>query len=64
MTPAPTEADDWVPACGGTETPFRARTGRLLLYMWNRTSGTHAYYDLERDEFLSAEDAALALGIQ
>jgi hypothetical protein len=54
---------DWVPACGGTETPFTTRTGRVLLYMWNRTTGEHAYYDVEQDLFLTNEEACAALGV-
>ena len=56
--------DDWVPACGGTETPFLARSGRVLLYMWNRVTGEHAYYDVQSDLFLSNEEAAAAIGVQ
>jgi hypothetical protein len=56
--------DAWVPACGGTETPFRARSGRVLLYMWNRVTGEHAYYDVHADLFLSNDEAAAAIGLQ
>jgi hypothetical protein len=35
--------DKWVPACGGTETPFRARSGATLLYCWNPARQEHAY---------------------
>jgi hypothetical protein len=52
---------EWVPACGGTETPFMTRTGRRLLYMW--TTGEHAYYDVTNDVFLSADEAAAALAM-
>lgn len=55
--------DHWVPACGGTETPTRTRTGRTLLYMWNSTKGEHAYYDCDRDLFLSNEEACSALAL-
>lgn len=55
--------DQWIPACGGTETPFTSRTGRRLLYMWNQTTGEHAYYDVYRDLFLSQEEAAVALAM-
>ena len=54
--------DHWIPACGGTETPFTARSGRRLLYCWNPKSGDHAYLDLGRDLILTAEEARLALG--
>lgn len=64
MIAASSVSDDWVAACGGTETPFRTRTGRMLFYMWNRTTGEHAYYDVERDVFLSHEEASLSLDMQ
>ncbi|MEO8188496.1 MAG: hypothetical protein ABI580_14160 [Burkholderiaceae bacterium] len=51
-------AEDWVRACGGTEQPFETRSARALLYMWNRTSGEHAYYDVERDVFLTRKRPA------
>jgi hypothetical protein len=54
----------WIPACGGTETPFRARSGQVLLYMWNRVTGEHAYYDVHGDMFLSNEEAAAPIGLQ
>lgn len=52
----------WQPACGGTETPFKTRTGKTLLYMWNRSTGEHAYYDVDADVFLTNEEAQQALG--
>jgi hypothetical protein len=52
----------WQPACGGTETPFKTRTGRTLHYLWNRSTGVHAYYDVDRDLFLTNEEAEEALG--
>ncbi len=55
--------DHWVPACGGTETPTKTRTGRTLLFMWNTTKGEHAYYDCDRDIFLSNEEASAALAL-
>lgn len=63
MSTAAGVPDDWVAACGGTETPIRTRTGRLLLYMWNRTTGEHAHYDVEQDLFLTNEEACAALGM-
>jgi len=54
--------DRWVPGCGGTEKPFETRTGRTLLYMWNMTTGEHAYYDVKQDIFLDTEEAMIALG--
>ncbi len=54
---------EWVAACGGTETPFTTRTGRRLLYMWNPSTGEHAYYDVVNDVFLSADEATAALAM-
>ena len=63
MTTKVDSQPEWVPACGGTETPFTTRTGRRLLYMWNPTTGEHAYYDVINDVFLSAEEATAALAM-
>ena len=63
MTDAAARSDDWIPACGGTEAPFTTRTGRRLLYMWNRSTGEHAYYDVQRDVFLTNEEAIAALAM-
>lgn len=52
----------WVPACGGTEEPFTSRSGRRLLYVYQATTGNHAYLDLGTDLILSDEEARLALG--
>ena len=53
--------DNWVPACGGTEQPFTTRTGRRLQYLWNETTGEHAYIDCNTDIILTNEEAELAL---
>jgi hypothetical protein len=53
----------WVPACGGTEVPFFTRNRRKLLYVWQATTGKHAYLDCETDLILSDEEAANALGM-
>jgi hypothetical protein len=53
----------WVPACGGTEKPFRTRTGRRLLYCWHTQTGDHAYLDCDTDIILTAEEAANALAL-
>ena len=63
MTAGSAPQPQWVPACGGTETPLKTRTGRRLLYMWNPTTGEHAYYDVINDVFLSAEEATAALAM-
>lgn len=54
---------DWLPACGGTETPFMTRSGRRLLYCWQPSTGNHAYLDMGTDIILSDEEAQLALGM-
>ena len=63
MTTEAFPTSDWVPACGGTETPFTTRTGRRLLYMWNLSTGEHAYYDVVSDIFLSSDEASTALAM-
>lgn len=51
------QADRWVPACSGTETPFRTRTGAILLYCWNFALGRHAYLDVSSDLILTDDEA-------
>lgn len=53
---------NWVPACGGTETPFTARSGKRLLYCYQPSTGKHAYLDLGSDMFLTDDEASAALG--
>lgn len=54
---------NWVPANGGTETPFLTRTGHRLLYCYQPTTGNHAYLDCSTDLILSDIEAAYALGL-
>jgi hypothetical protein len=56
------EQGNWLPACGGTETPFLTRSGRTLLYCWQPSTGRHAYLDCGTDLILSNEEARLYLG--
>ena len=51
----------WVPACGGTETPFKSRSGITLLYCYQPSSGSHAYLNCDTDIFLSDGEALEAL---
>jgi len=51
----------WVPACGGTETPFTSRSGRRLLYCWQPSTGLHAYLDCGSDLILTQEEAEIAM---
>lgn len=60
---ANTNLDAWVPACGGTEVPFKTRSGRTLLYCWNRHTMQHAYLDVETDLILTDEEAWMCLGV-
>lgn len=53
---------NWYPANGGTETEFKTRLGRRLLYCWQPSTGRHAYLDVATDIILSDEEAQLALG--
>lgn len=55
--------DNWIPACGGTEVPFFTRTGRKLHYVWQPSTGKHAYLDCGTDIILSDEEASAALGM-
>lgn len=56
------EQDHWIPACGGTETPFLTRTGKRLLYVYQPSTGRHAYLDCDTDIVLSDQEAFEALG--
>ena len=49
--------DLWLPACGDTETPFRARSGAILLYCFNPSTGRHAYLDQGTDLILTNAEA-------
>ena len=47
----------WVPACGGTETPFISRSGVKLLYCFNPFLGRHAYLNVDQDIVLTDPEA-------
>jgi hypothetical protein len=53
--------DNWLPACGGTEVPFKSRSGKRLQYVWQPSTGHHAYLDLDSDLILSDKEAQDAL---
>ena len=55
--------DNWLPACGGTEEPFVSRSGKRLQYVWQPSTGQHAYLDLDSDTILSDEAAEAALAL-
>ena len=54
----------WIPASGGTELPFTARSGRKLQYLYQPSTGNHCYYDCQADIFLTDEEAAIELMMQ
>lgn len=56
------EQGAWLPANGGTESPFLTRSGRRLQYCWQPSTGRHAYLDMGTDLILTDEEARLALG--
>lgn len=58
---AKAEQGPWFPANGGTETPFKSRSGRTLLYCWQPSTGNHAYLDMSCDYFLTDDEAIAAL---
>lgn len=55
--------DSWVPACGGTEVPFKSRSGMRLQYVWQPSTGQHAYLDVDSDIILSDEQAEAAMAM-
>lgn len=46
----------WVPACGGTEIPFKAKNGYRIQYLWNPVTHEHKYYNLDTDLFVEDSD--------
>jgi len=55
--------DSWVPACGGLEVPFKSRSGKRLQYVWQPSTGQHAYLDVDSDIILSDEEAEACLAL-
>lgn len=53
---------EWIPANGGTETPFMTRTGHKVTYMWQPSTGAHAHYSHTWDMFLDREQEIAILG--
>lgn len=58
------EQGSWVPASGGTETPFHTRSGAVLLYCWQPSTGRHAYLDCGTDLILTDHEAMNVLGVK
>ena len=54
---------NWYPASGGAEPVFVTRTGRRLLYVWQPSTGDHAYLDVDTDIILTNEEASAALAV-
>jgi hypothetical protein len=53
--------DNWVPACDGKELPFKSRSGIRLQYVWQPSTGRHAYLNVDSDIILTDEEAQFAL---
>ena len=47
---------NWVAASSGTEKPFTTRTGHKVQYMWQPSTGRHAYINLETDIIIADAD--------
>ncbi len=60
---AKAEQGRWIPANQETETPFTTRTGKVLLYCYQPSTGRHAYLDCGTDIILTDEEAQYALGM-
>lgn len=56
------EQGPWLPACGGTETPFHTRTGYRLLYCYQPSTGRHAYINLDTDIAIDDSDLRFVFG--
>jgi hypothetical protein len=54
--------DRWLPACGGTEQPFRSRSGVMLLYCYNPALGRHAWLNVGTDMVLPDDEAMALMG--
>jgi hypothetical protein len=52
----------WVVASNGTELPFMTRSGKMLQYCYQPSTGDHAYLDCGTDLILSNEEACCYLG--
>ena len=57
------EQGAWLPANGGTEQPFVTRSGRRLQYLYQSTTGKHAYIDCDTDVILTDAEASTYLGL-
>jgi hypothetical protein len=55
------ENSPWIVAAGGSETPFIARSGARLIYVFQPDTGKHAYLNLDNDNILSDKEAEMHL---
>ena len=60
---AKAEQGAWIPASNGTEVPFLTRSRMRLQYLYQPTTGRHAYINCDTDIILTDEEAASALGL-
>ena len=51
----------WLPASGGTETPFMSRSGIRMLYCYQPSTGRHRYLNVDNDMIMDDETASRAL---
>ncbi len=51
----------FLPACGGTETPFVSRSGIKMLYVYNPATEKHCYINVGNDMPMTDEEAAEAM---
>jgi hypothetical protein len=52
--------DDWTPASNGTEPVFTTRLGVRVQYVWQPSTGAHAYLNLDTDMIMSDAQASAA----
>ncbi len=50
----------WVPASGGTEEPYKTRSGIRVLYCWHTGTGEHAWLNADTDIIMTPEEADAA----
>ena len=50
----------WVPASGGTEEPYKTRSGIRVLYCWHTGTGEHAWLNVDTDIIMTPDEADAA----
>lgn len=53
---------NWYPANNGTEEPTQYRTGAVLLWCYQPSTGKHAYLNCQTDLILDFEEAQMLRG--